>query len=56
MPRSLADGRRGRTGTPQTAAVSPSTADEIAKLAALRDSGAITPAEFDAAKAKALAA
>jgi len=40
---------------PQAAAVSSSTADEIAKLAALRDSGAITPAEFDAAKAKALA-
>ena len=31
----------------------PSSADELAKLAALRDSGAITPAEFDAAKAKA---
>jgi uncharacterized protein (DUF58 family) len=28
---------------PQSAAVSPSTADEIAKLAQLRDSGAITP-------------
>jgi zona occludens toxin (predicted ATPase) len=40
---------------PQTAAVAASSADEIAKLAALRDSGAITPAEFDAAKAKALA-
>jgi hypothetical protein len=40
---------------PQAAPASPSSADEIAKLAALRDSGAITPAEFDAAKAKALA-
>jgi hypothetical protein len=39
----------------QPAAIGPSTADEIAKLAALRDSGAITPAEFDAAKAKTLA-
>ena len=39
----------------QAAAVSPSSADEIAKLAALRDAGTITPAEFDAAKAKALA-
>ena len=39
----------------QAAAVSASSADEVAKLAALRDSGAITPAEFDAAKAKALA-
>ena len=37
------------------AAVAPSSADEIAKLAALRDSGAITPAEFDSLKAKALA-
>lgn len=40
---------------PPAATVSPSTADEIAKLAALRDSGAITPAELDSAKAKALA-
>ena len=40
---------------PQAAAVSTSSADEIAKLAALRDAGTITPAEFDAAKAKALA-
>ena len=40
---------------PQTATASSSTADEVAKLASLRDSGAITPAEFDAAKAKALA-
>ena len=30
------------------------TADEIAKLAALRDAGQITPAEFDAGKAKIL--
>ena len=30
-------------------------AERRAKLAALRDSGAITPAEFDAAKAKAMA-
>jgi hypothetical protein len=29
-------------------------ADEISRLASLRDSGAITPAEFDAAKAKVL--
>jgi hypothetical protein len=40
---------------PQAAVVGRSSADEIAKLAALRDAGAITPAEFDAAKAKALA-
>ena len=39
------------TAAPATA----SSADEIAKLAALRDAGSITPAEFDAAKAKALA-
>ena len=32
-----------------------SAADEITKLVALKDSGAITQAEFDAAKAKALA-
>lgn len=32
-----------------------SSADEVAKLAALRDSGAITPAEFEVQKAKALA-
>ena len=31
------------------------TADELAKLADLMNSGAITPAEYDAAKAKALA-
>ena len=39
---------------PQAAPSSSSAADEIAKLAALRDAGTITPAEFDAAKAKAL--
>ena len=38
------------------AAPKASSADEIAKLAALRDAGTITQAEFDAAKAKALAA
>lgn len=32
-----------------------SSADEVAKLVVLRDSGAITPAEFEAQKAKALA-
>jgi len=31
-----------------------SVSDEVAKLAALRDSGAITPAEYDAQKAKLL--
>ena len=40
---------------PQPTAASSSTADEIVKLATLRDSGAITSAKFDAAKAKALA-
>jgi hypothetical protein len=39
----------------QQTAADTSAADEITKLVALRDSGAITPAEFDAAKAKALA-
>ena len=32
-----------------------SVAEEISKLAALRDSGSITPAEFEAGKAKILA-
>ncbi len=40
---------------PPQPTASSSTADEIAKLATLRDSGAITSAEYDAAKAKALA-
>ena len=39
-----------------TTAADASTADEITKLVALKDSGAITQAEFDTAKAKALAA
>ena len=38
----------------QKVAADTSAADEITKLVALRDSGAITQAEFDAAKAKAL--
>jgi ABC-type multidrug transport system fused ATPase/permease subunit len=37
-----------------TAATSASTADELQKLAGLRDSGTITPAEFEAQKAKLL--
>ena len=37
------------------AAGSPSPADELAKLADLRDRGVITPAEFDREKAKILA-
>jgi hypothetical protein len=39
----------------QAAGTSASTADELQKLAALRDQGVITPAEFDAQKAKILA-
>ena len=35
---------------------SSSTADQLAKLADLRDKGVITPAEFETEKAKALAA
>ncbi len=35
---------------------SSSTADQLAKLADLRDKGVITPAEFESEKAKALAA
>lgn len=37
------------------AAGTPSSADELAKLAQLRDSGAITPADYEQAKAKVLA-
>ena len=37
------------------AAAGVSTADELTKLQQLKDSGAISPAEFDALKAKALA-
>lgn len=39
----------------QAAGTSVSTADELQKLAALRDQGVITPAEFEAQKAKILA-
>ena len=39
----------------QTRAAASSTADEIAKLQQLKDSGALTQQEFDTAKAKALA-
>ena len=39
----------------QNRAAGYSSADEVAKLVTLRDSGAITPAEFEAQKAKALA-
>lgn len=39
----------------QDAAGTPSTAEELKKLSELRDAGAITPAEFDQAKAKLLA-
>ncbi|MCY7420054.1 MAG: SHOCT domain-containing protein [Chloroflexi bacterium] len=37
------------------AATKVSAADQVAKLSALHDSGALTDAEFEAAKAKALA-
>ncbi len=39
----------------QEAAGTPSTADQLAKLADLRDRGVITPAEFESQKAKILA-
>ena len=39
----------------QDAAGSPNTADQLAKLADLRDRGVITPAEFESEKAKVLA-
>jgi hypothetical protein len=38
-----------------TAATGPSTADELTKLSQLRDSGTLTPAEFEAQKSKLLA-
>jgi hypothetical protein len=37
------------------AATTPSTAEELSKLASLRDQGVLTQAEFDAQKAKLLA-
>ena len=40
---------------PRLPAPGPSTADEITKLAALRDTGALTAEEFDAQKARLLA-
>jgi hypothetical protein len=40
---------------PQQVVATASAADEITKLTGLRDSGVLTPAEFDLAKAKALA-
>ena len=40
---------------PAAAPAGPSAADQIAKLTALHDSGALTDAEFESAKAKALA-
>ena len=46
-------------GVPEAAPSQPagsrSAADEVTKLAALRDAGTLTPAEFEAAKAQALA-
>jgi tellurite resistance protein TehA-like permease len=43
-----------RTYVQQATAGSSSSADELQKLAALRDQGVITPEEFDAQKAKIL--
>jgi hypothetical protein len=48
--------RQFRSYVQETAASAPgTTADELAKLADLRDKGVITPAEFEAQKAKILA-
>ena len=44
-----------RSYVQQAASTSTSSADELAKLAALRDQGVITPDEFTAQKAKVLA-
>jgi len=43
------------TAVPAAAPAGASAADQIAKLTALHDSGALTDAEFESAKAKALA-
>ena len=55
---SVIDTRPVEIVTPSTlkfAAAAPSTADEIAKLASLRDSGALTAEEFDRQKTRLLA-
>ena len=46
---------RSRSRRGPCAPAGASAADQIAKLTALHDSGALTDAEFEAAKAKALA-
>ena len=43
------------TAAPAAPAAGPSVADQIAKLTALHDSGTLTDAEYESAKAKALA-
>jgi ABC-type Fe3+ transport system permease subunit len=59
MNRRAAQGRRESEESFRTyvqdAAGSPSTAEELTKLASLRDSGAITAQDFEKAKAKVLA-
>ncbi len=45
---------RMRAYVQEAAGTTSSTADELRKLAELRDSGAITPADYEQAKAKAL--
>jgi hypothetical protein len=45
-----------RSYVQQAASPSPSSADELAKLAQLRDQGVITPQEFESQKAKLLGA
>ena len=54
MSRQMADEARANPDIEQAMAAG-STADELARLAALRDAGTITDAEFDHAKARALA-
>ena len=49
------EGEEGFRAYVQDAAGTPSTAEELSKLASLRDSGAITTQEYEQAKAKVLA-
>jgi hypothetical protein len=51
-----ADRRPGLPDCPGQAANQPNSADQLAKLADLRDRGVITSEEFDREKAKVLAA
>ena len=55
MQQAQASEQAFRSYVQQAAGSGPSTADELTKLASLRDAGTITPAEFEAQKARILA-